>query len=217
VKRPKAVVHDFTERLEFSQTLTHEPAFIEFWRRIWPDMTACVRLDVDSQLQRKGADRAIFRANCVTPIYVDEKVRDTEYDDLLVEEFSVFHADNDPRNRTGWTLDSTKICQYVGYVVPKLSRCFFLPFEPMRLACLTALPAWKKRKSRSGERVYPIDSQNHGYVTRNCAVLWSDFKTALGKQLLRRFGSSEPLPLPKRVGDQLVIDWATAKKLWAGR
>lgn len=189
------ITHDFYERLEHSQTLSNEPAWVEFYRRIWPDMLSCVRLDADSRLQRAGVDRAIFLPSRQTPIYVDEKKRDKDWGDCLVEEWS-----NLERRKVGWSLDKSKVCDFVAYAVP--GRCFLLPFEPFRIACEVHLEQWKQRKG-----AYPKDARNRGYTTRNVAVSWDDVWAAIKRVSHRRWGAELQLPKVSNVDGQLVFEW----------
>lgn len=189
------VIHDFYERLDHSQKLSDEPSWVEFYRRIWPDMISCVRLDADSKLQRAGIDRAIFLPNRQIPIYVDEKKRDKDWGDLLVEEWS-----NLERHKVGWALDKTKVCDFVAYAVP--GRCHLLPFELLRVACETHLDEWKCKP-----RAYPKDARNNGYTTRNCSVQWDDVWRAIRRVSMRKWGAELQLPRVSNVDGQLVFEW----------
>jgi len=189
------IVHDFYERLEHSQALSDEPAWVEFYRRIWPHMLAAVRLDADSPMQRAGVDRAIFLPSKQVPFYVDEKKRDKDYGDFLVEEWS-----NLERKKIGWTLDKTKICDFIAYAVP--GRCFLLPFEPLRIACETHLEDWKQRKT-----VRKWDVQNRTYITRNWSISWDELWRAIRRVSHRKWGEELQLPKPMSVDGQLVFNW----------
>ena len=197
---PRSVVHDFGERLEHSLSLSDEPSWVEFYRRLWPDMLACVRLDADSPLQRAGVDRAIFLPHRQTPIHVDEKKRDKDWGDCLIEEWSVLE-----KQKIGWSLDPSKVCDFVAYAVP--GRCWLLPFEPLRLACVAHLDAWKRGKDARGAPAYPKDAPNRGYTTRNCAVPWDELWRAIRRVSSRRWGSELKLPQPSGPAGQLVFDW----------
>ena len=65
--------------------------------------------------------------------FVDEKKRKIDYGDILLEEWSVFHAEGDWRNRIGWALDAKKRCDFIAYAVPTACKCYLLPFELLRL------------------------------------------------------------------------------------
>jgi hypothetical protein len=205
-----AVTHDFHERLEFSATLSDEPSWVEFYRGIWPDMVSATRLDRDSEWQRDGIDRVVFLSNGRQQL-IDEKKREATdpqgqpYLDVLLEEWSVFHRDTDPRNRTGWALDRRKRCDFVAYAIPLARRCYLLPFELSRLAFTEHRSDWART---FGTR----DARNHGYVTRNIPVPWKTLHAAIVDQMQRSFvtPSALSLPTPFVVKDQLTFKWGDA-------
>jgi hypothetical protein len=84
------VIHDFQERLEYSATLSDEPAWVSFYRRLWPDMISAVRIDKNSQFQKWGIDREILLPNGKR-FSIDEKKREMDYGDLLLEEWNRSH------------------------------------------------------------------------------------------------------------------------------
>lgn len=194
-----SVVHDFAERLSHSMELSDEPAWVEFYRRIWPDMISCVRLDADSKLQRAGVDRAVFLPNRQLPVYVDEKKRDKDWGDFLLEEWSKVET-----KKVGWSLDKSKVCDFVAYAVP--GKCHLLPFELLRIACTEHLEQWKLRKG-----AYPKDARStDGKTTRNCAVPWADLWWAIRRVSFRRWGSELRLPVQSLASGQVVFPWGTA-------
>ncbi len=199
----RSVIHDFTERLEFSARLSDEGNWMDFYRRLWPEMLSCVRIDADSKWQRGGVDRMILLPDS-KQILIDEKKREKDYGDILIEEWSVFYGDADPRNKIGWTLDRKKVCDYVAYAVLPSSRCYLLPSEILRLAAEHNLGKWRADRSK-----YPKDAKNNGYVTRNVAVSWPDLRRAICEQMLRRYGDSNgsPLPMPVEFRTQLNFNW----------
>lgn len=201
----RSIVHDFAERLEYSQRLSNEPEWIAFYQRLWPEALSIVRLDADSKWQRAGVDRMIILPNG-KEVLIDEKNREKDFSDILLEEWSVFFGDAHPENKLGWTLDPSKHIEYVAYAIHPLQRCYLLPFELLRLAFKHYLPAWKQRKTGK-LNWYPKDAKNNGYVTRNCAVPWTILKDALAEQMLRRIGQRLELPIPQSVANQLLFDY----------
>lgn len=197
----RSVVHDFRERLEFSARLSDEADWIDFYRGPWPDMEACVRLDGDSKWQRSGVDRVIFLPNG-KQIYIDEKKREKDYGDFLLEIWSVWLGPKNSRNKIGWTLDEKKQCDYVAYAVLPAAKCHLLPNELLRIACRRRLREWKKMPD-----AYPKDAPNRGYMTRNCAVPWNVLYSALRQEMERGFGSELVLPQIRDEDGQLVFEW----------
>lgn len=201
-----AIIHDFAERLEWSAELSDEPSWADFYRKLWPDMIACLRIDKDSKWQRWGVDREIVLPN--RHIYIDEKKREKDWGDVLLEEWSV--CDYDPRTKkilrgrkVGWALDGEKQCDYVAYAIPSAGKCYMLPFELLRYAFADNLAAW-----HAIPRFNPTPARNDGYWTANVAVPWPALKMALTKAMERQFGCAAELPPALRLGNQLVFNWA---------
>lgn len=210
--RPPSVVvhrhHDFAERLAYSQTLSDEGDWEAFYRRIWPDYVMCARVDAHSDWQRAGVDRCIWLPNG-RQILVDEKKREKDYGDLLIEEWSVWHSETSTKNKIGWSLDPTKRCDFVAYAIPSAHKCYLLPFELTRLTCAHNLEHWKAIRLKDGRAAYPKAAANNGYKTINVAVEWGEFKRALNEQIMRRFAEGRvDIPIPRGVnGDQLDLLW----------
>jgi hypothetical protein len=201
-----SIVHRFGERLKHSQDLSDEPSWIAFYRRIWPDLVSCVRIDANSRWQKIGIDRLVLLSNG-NEITVDEKKRDKDWGDLLIEEWSVYYGPNDPKNKIGWSLDPEKQCDFVAYAVPPSKKCYLLPYELTRQTCLFNLERWKTLKSKNGKPNYPLDAQNETYRTRNCAVDWEEFTRCFKIQMLRKFGSDLVLPVAESYPDQMQFTW----------
>lgn len=206
-----AVVHDFQERLEWSADLSGEPQWIDFYRNVWPDMIAAVRIDAQSRWQKWGVDRAVFLpgGKC---FLIDEKKREKAYQDILLEEWSVCQFDWNAREITGpedkrkvgWALDAEKQCDFVAYAAPALDPpiCYLLPFELLRLCAARNLELWKQ----SSDCRYPVAAKNKGYSTVSIAVPWQRLKEALAQEMRRSYSGALPLPIPRVIeGGQLLL------------
>jgi hypothetical protein len=208
------VIHNFNERLEHSQTLSDEPAWLAFYKRLWPDLLVAVRIDKDSKSQRWGIDREILLPEG-RRVLIDEKKRDTDYGDILLEEWSVGRYRNGMKSdyvgeKVGWAFDKSKRCDFIAYAIIPAKTCYLLPCELLRQACVHNIDEWRKAKIK-GRPAYPKDAHNSTYITRNVAVEWPELKRALTEQMLRKFGNGEVLELPvPMVGDdtQLEFDWS---------
>lgn len=201
---PNAMVHDFQERLEYSATLSDEPAWIAFYQRIWPNMIMAIRIDKDSKFQRWGIDRMIYLENG-KEFSIDEKKRDKDWGDFLLEEWSACLFDSTINRvikgmKKGWSLDEEKRCDFIAYSIPSSGKCFLLPFEILRVTCVANLKVWKAKPGK-----YPKIAQNQGYQTVNVAVPWYVLKAAMWEQMHRKFGSSIPLPIPRQDNPQLSL------------
>lgn len=199
-----AVIHDFQEQLEYSAELSDESSWVEFYRRLWPDMIAAVRIDKNSQFQKWGVDRQILLPNG-KQFTVDEKKRKRDYGDLLLEEWSVCDFDYDQKKvvygkKVGWALDAEKRCDFVAYAIPPAGKCYLLPFELTRQTCVVNFTQWKQNP-----QWYPKPAINKSYTTVSIAVPFSEFKLRLFEQMHRRFGSENPLPLPTEKTNQVLL------------
>jgi hypothetical protein len=141
-------------------------------------------------------------------VLVDEKKREKDYGDLLLEEWSVALVGADGKTITGkkigWALDSAKRCDFIAYSIPISGRCYLLPFELTRLAFEANIKAWKKAM---GDR-YPLIAKNSSYVTVNVSVQWDVFKAAIAQQMHRKWGSAAPLPIARTSASQLDLFWS---------
>jgi hypothetical protein len=195
-----SVVANFGEDLKFSTTLSDEPDWLHYYRRLFPDLVAAVRVDVDSKMQRQGIDRILHLKNGA--VYrVDEKKRRRSkktgklYNDLLLE----LYSDLD-RQTPGWTIDEQKVCDFVAYALPpELQQCFFLPFPLLRMAFARHLESWRKQ---FGVRDVPNDFNGRQWVTRNIPVKWSVVRRALCEQMNRKYGGDLRLPQPKVIKEE---------------
>lgn len=198
------VIHDFQEQLEYSATLSDENSWIEFYRRLWPDMLAAIRIDANSQFQKWGIDREILLPNGKR-FSIDEKKRKKDYGDLLLEEWSVCDFDFDKKQvirgkKIGWALDHNKRCDFVAYSIAESSKCYLLPFELTRQTCLHNIERWRKNPAW-----YPKTANNKGYTTVNAAIPFNEFKMCLWQQMHRRFGSENRLPVPIKESPQTLL------------
>lgn len=203
-----SVVHSFKDRLQFSHDMSSEGDWISFYRRMWPEAISVIRVDADSVQQRSGIDRIVVLPNG-RQITIDEKIREKDYGDILLEEWSV--ADYDWKNKkmirgrkVGWTLDPLKVCDFVAYAVLPSSVCFLFPYELLRMATQANIEIWKQ----SPECKYPVPAANNGYTTINIAVPWNVLRIQINIQMYRTFGRDTiDLPQPKLNGTQLNFEW----------
>lgn len=196
-----SVVWNFNERLEYSATLSDEKSWFEFYLSIWPDMISATRLDAHSEFQRRGIDRVVYR-ECGQQHTIDEKKREKDYGDFLLEEWSVARIlpnGNIVGEKAGWCVDPHKHCDFIAYAIPSANKCYFLPFELLRSACIKNLPRWKTPQTTKV-------AQNHGYVTVNVSVRWAELKVAIVAETDRHFYKNVNIQTaPVKVGNQLEI------------
>ena len=146
-------VHDFTDQLTYSHAQANQPWWETVYRKAFPRLAtmACVR--DDGWAQRGGIDRVVVldTGKCFS---IDEKVRKTDYGDILLELWS-----NHERKDKGWALKDLA-CDYIAYAVVPTETCYLLPVPEMQRATREHMRHWV---DMYGWR----DAQNAGYMTRS--------------------------------------------------
>lgn len=190
----KSIVANFGEDLRFSQDLSEEPAWAEYYLRLFPTLVSHVLVPQDGPMQRSGIDRILILASG-QQITVDEKLRRTKFNDILLERWSDLE-----RYKPGWTADPTKACDYVAYAIPVLAKCFFLPFPLLKAAFLEHYDDWHHRYFKP---YHDVRNEYNGrsWTTRNVPVTWPVLKGALEEQMHRRYSGDIVLPTPRVVTD----------------
>jgi hypothetical protein len=203
-----AVIHNFQEQLAWSADLSDEKAWEEVYRALWPDLIATVRIDKYSKFQQWGVDREILLPQGKR-FSVDEKKRDADYGDILLEEWSVCDWDFTKKSlkrgrKIGWATDPEKRCDFIAYAIPVSGKCWVLPFEILRQTVISNIEAWK-----SESRWYPKVARNRGYETVNVAVPPNRLFTDMQRTMCRKFGSAQSLPIPQSTS-QLSLEFLHA-------
>lgn len=202
-----SVVHSFDESLKKSHELNAEADWVAFYKRIWPEAASIIRVDKYSNIQTRGIDRMIWLPSG-KQILVDEKCRDVDYGDVLLEVSSVMKKSPDgnwEELKVGWALDDSKHCDFIAYAIPSANKCYMLPFELTKEALRHNFEAWKLRGRPDVS--WPIDAMNNGYKTRSIGVRWCILAAAIKEQMLRRFGSPAQLPGFRVIADQMEFEW----------
>lgn len=159
-----------------------EPTWEAFYRRIWPGASEILQVD-DRWKQKWGIDREIVMPSG-RRITIDEKKRNKDWGDFLLEEWSVGHFSEDHQyqpKKVGWTLDPEKRCDFIAYYVEPARKCWLLPFELTRLAALRNLEAWKQVPNKYPKYAQTEDFGN--YYTCNCAVPWKKLAMAIWNEM----------------------------------
>ena len=114
------MLHDFGESLERSQSYENAPWWYEIYQKAFPSMRACVSVRKDGWAQRGGIDRQIT-LKCGRIIPIDEKVREKDYGDILLERWS-----DEERKIPGW-VQKPLACEFIAYAVVPLAKCWLMP------------------------------------------------------------------------------------------
>lgn len=151
-----SAVHDFRDSLRRSAAQTDNPIWESVYRAAFPafDSMTCVR--ADGWAQRGGIDRVVVLSSGKT-LTVDEKVRERDYGDVLLEYWS-----DVVRRSPGWVAKDLA-CDFIAYAVLPTKKCYLLPFQTLR-------KAWQLNHKRWVAAYRKIEAQNNGYVTVSVGV-----------------------------------------------
>lgn len=156
VGQPGGVIHDFGECLERSHGHADRAWWLDVYRKAFPSLVVCYDARGDGYWQRSGVDRLIVLKSTKV-IKVDEKVREKDYGDILLERWSKLE-----RKEPGWVQKPLE-CDYIAYAIAPARRCYLLPV-------LTLQRAWHECGREWIERYGVKNAQNRGYVTQNVSV-----------------------------------------------
>ena len=187
------MIHDFQESLRKSQN----PAYEQFWQACYRNefgellVGAFYTGDAQSHWQKTGVDRIVLLKNGAF-FFVDEKCRECDYGDILLEFASVaYRSGNGWRvDKPGWSIDPTKICDFVIYGIPTTGKYWFMPYHSLRTTVGANLADWQARY-----RV--IEAENRGYVSLSVAVPWDVLAQAMVGTIKRELKITKLPPIKK--------------------
>jgi hypothetical protein len=161
------MTHDFHECLQRS----HDAEDSDIWERIYsaafPFHKGFVSNRGDGQLQRLGIDRTVILSTGKA-VYVDEKVRQRSYGDILLE-----YIANDKYQTAGW-VEKPLFCDYIAYAMLDTCVCYLLPVPQLQSAWLEKKVEWI--------HAYPsITAKNATYNTISCPVPIHTLYHAIGQ------------------------------------
>ncbi|WP_448380910.1 hypothetical protein [Gloeomargarita sp.] len=195
----------FKRDLNFSQSPENEPLWASFYQRLFgEDLIGTVRLDGSNNVwQKSGADRLAV-VGCGRCYTIDEKLRRSDWDDILLEYASVARRTGDTWEivKPGWATDSTKSVDFIAYALPKRQAVYVLPFLFLRLAVQKNFDKWRKDR-----RVKLIEAVNSSYVSLSLAVPVDMLMKAISEQMVHTLGVLETPPAKAILSGQLAMDW----------
>lgn len=131
--------HDFRDRLDMSHRWADAPWWDEVYTDAFGSGTVSVDLRGDGKHQRLGIDRSLTLTNG-KQVYVDEKVREKDWGDFLLERWS----DVDAR-RPGWAQDRQLLTDYIAYAVIPAGVCWLWPVLQLHRAWFKYGQDWVRR------------------------------------------------------------------------
>lgn len=150
------MIHNFNERLAWSEQGSTEPFWDAVYRKAFPNLVNHMQCLGDTASQRMGIDRLIHLSNGRT-LYVDEKKREKDYGDILLEYVSV-----DRTGAPGW-MEKDLAIDYLAYAVMPCHRCYLFPWLMLRRAWLHYREQWIGKYKT-------CPAKNGSYTTLSVAV-----------------------------------------------
>jgi hypothetical protein len=126
--------------------------------------------------QFEGVDKWLYCKNTGRPFRIEEKLRNKDYGDLLLEDYS-----NWDTKRPGWTRDIQKITDYLVYIILLRKTLWIFCYPALRQYFLTNYDNLYKSyvtRSRTGDYVWgntPDQNGNLLFKTANIPVPLGEF------------------------------------------
>lgn len=148
--------HNFNDSLAKSKAQEDNPIWEIIYRNAFVNFSCMNSVREDGWAQRGGIDRVVMLKSGKT-LTVDEKIRETDYGDILLEYWSSKES-----RIPGWVAKDLA-CDYIAYAVIPSNKCYLLPFQQLRLA-------WKLNHSKWVKLYKEIHAKNSGYTTISVAI-----------------------------------------------
>lgn len=149
-------IHDFQESLAKSHRAADAPWWAEVYRWAFPSMRSMVCVRNDGWAQRGGIDR-VLTLNSGRTISIDEKVREKDWPDILLERWS-----DEGRKIPGW-IQKPLACDFIAYAFVPSETCYLFP-------TLTLQRAWQIHGREWCDQYPEIRANNGRYVTVSVGV-----------------------------------------------
>lgn len=149
----------FKEDLRRANDEKLNPFWLSVYKEMFPNIAHMTSTIDDMDMQFKGIDRIITLKNNRT-IFIDEKLRETDYNDILLEYAS--KVVDGKIVSTGWMNKDLDI-DYLAYAFRPSRTCYVLPWPILR-------KAWRMYSKRLIKRYGTKEAKNEGYVTWSVPV-----------------------------------------------
>lgn len=147
---------NFEKDLIFSDAASDESFWDRVYRKAFPDMVGHIHASANGLGQKSGIDRVIHLSSGRT-LYIDEKKRREDHDDILLE-----YVSNNVKNAPGWMEKELQI-DYLAYAFMPRQRVYLFPWDLLRRA-------WFHYKAEWLRKYKTIRADNGYYVTLSLAV-----------------------------------------------
>lgn len=149
-------IHNFEESLARSHAHANAPWWLDVYRKAFPDLASAVCVRKDGWAQRGGIDRVLTLESGRT-VTVDEKVREEDWPDILLEYWSDFE-----KRVPGW-IAKDLACDFIAYAFIPSETCHLLPALTLRRAWQLHGRDWVKKYRR-------VEANNKTYTTVSVPV-----------------------------------------------
>lgn len=166
-------LHNFKESLARSHRHADAPWWNEVYKGAFRTLQTTVDNRADGVRQRLGIDRLIV-LKCGRTFTVDEKVREKNYGDFLLERWSDL-----ARKSPGW-IQKPLLCDYIAYAVVPIATCWLFPTIALQ-------GAWKTNGRKWLAEYGTKESFNEGWITENVPVPRAVLLKAITDQLTVRW------------------------------
>jgi hypothetical protein len=179
-----ARIHSFAESLAQSAAYVDAPWWFDVYRSAFPTMQSCVAVRNDGWAQRAGIDR-VLTLECGRVVRIDEKVRERDYGDILLEYWS-----DEARKVKGWVCKPLN-CDFIAYAIAPVATCYLFPVLPLQRAWHLNAQKWAV-DARDGKDGFSIrKALNERHTTVSMAVPTKVLLAAIGQALIVQWGKPE--------------------------
>ncbi|QIN82799.1 hypothetical protein GBA63_09155 [Rubrobacter tropicus] len=184
-------IHNFQQSLKKSKDLEDSPFWFDLYKKRFPGLVSAEPITEDGWAQRAGIDRLLILSDG-SIVKVDEKVRQKDYGDFLLEYHSSYE-----RKTPGW-ISKDLNCDFVSYVVVPAKKCYLLHFQLLRHTWEANHKAWIAQYPR-------IEAKNDGYTTVSVAVPRKEVWRALKEAMVITW-EGDPFAEPSRPNEAIAPD-----------
>jgi hypothetical protein len=168
-------VHDFTERLAWSEKHADEVFWSAAYKQFFPSMINAMQASGDYPTQRLGVDRLVYLNNDRI-VRIDEKKREKEYSDIALEFVHTtgksHMSKRKAQNYQGW-MEKNLVIDYIAYSFMPSKRVYFLDWLILRRA-------WMENKDEWKQKYFISHAPNRGYFTHSVCVPIDVLMSAMG-------------------------------------
>ena len=150
------IVHDFKERLKYSEAASCVPFWDAVYKKAFPSMVWHKQCTGNTEGQHRGVDRLIYLKNDRV-LRIDEKKREAVYSDILLEYISV-----DTTGTPGW-IEKDLAIDYLSYAFMPTRRVYLFDWLMLRRCWISFGAEWKRDYKT-------VTAQNNGYKTHSVAI-----------------------------------------------